>query len=144
MFNSMWNLTNHDQDILKALSVKEPYATLIRDGVKSIETRSWKTNYRGPLYIHASGKTIPKEYLANDELMQLVGDRQMHFGKLVCRCELVDCVKMTDEFIRQIKRNKEEYIAGFYKVGRYAWILHNIHPVESGEIKGHLGIWTLD
>ena len=32
---------------MKALTIKEPYATLIRDGVKRIETRSWKTNYRG-------------------------------------------------------------------------------------------------
>lgn len=32
---------------MKVLSIKEPYATLIANGDKLIETRSWKTNYRG-------------------------------------------------------------------------------------------------
>lgn len=39
---------------MKVLSIKEPFATLIKDGVKRYETRSWKTNYRGEIYIHAS------------------------------------------------------------------------------------------
>ncbi len=43
---------------MKVLSIKEPYASLIMNGDKKIETRSFKTNYRGPLYIHASGKKI--------------------------------------------------------------------------------------
>lgn len=38
---------------MKALSLMEPWAALIAAGVKSIETRSWRTAYRGPLYIHA-------------------------------------------------------------------------------------------
>lgn len=39
---------------MKVLSIKEPFATLIKDDVKIYETRSWKTNYRGEIYIHAS------------------------------------------------------------------------------------------
>ena len=39
---------------MKVISIKEPFATLIKDGVKVYETRSWKTNYRGEIYIHAS------------------------------------------------------------------------------------------
>ena len=39
---------------MKVLSIVEPYATLIKENKKIIETRSWKTNYRGELYIHAS------------------------------------------------------------------------------------------
>ena len=50
---------------MKVLSLTEPYATLIKNGIKTIETRSWKTNYRGKLYIHASSSKIPKEYLNN-------------------------------------------------------------------------------
>ena len=44
---------------MKTLSIKEPFATLIKDDVKIYETRSWKTNYRGEIYIHAS-KTMSK------------------------------------------------------------------------------------
>ena len=43
---------------MKVLSLTEPYATLIKKGVKTIETRSWKTNYRGKLYIHASSQHV--------------------------------------------------------------------------------------
>lgn len=35
---------------MKVLSLTEPYATLIKNGIKTIETRSWKTNYRSKLY----------------------------------------------------------------------------------------------
>ena len=38
---------------MKALTIKEPWATLIIDGYKKYEFRSWKTNYRGKLLIHA-------------------------------------------------------------------------------------------
>ena len=43
---------------MKVLSIKEPWATLIASKQKYIETRSWKTSYRGELYIHASKKHI--------------------------------------------------------------------------------------
>ena len=63
---------------MKVLSVKEPFATLITNGIKKIETRSWKTNYRGELFIHASGKTIAKEFLINDFVINLIKDMDMN------------------------------------------------------------------
>jgi hypothetical protein len=42
---------------VKALTVRQPWASLIACGAKTIETRSWRTSYRGPIAIHA-GKTI--------------------------------------------------------------------------------------
>lgn len=46
-------------DPMKALTIRQPWASLIALGVKTIETRSWRTNYRGPIAIHA-GLTKPK------------------------------------------------------------------------------------
>lgn len=43
---------------MKALTVRQPWASLIALGVKTVETRSWSTKYRGPLAIHA-GMTRP-------------------------------------------------------------------------------------
>ncbi len=54
---------------MKVLSLTEPYATLIKLGKKKIETRSFKTNYRGELYIHASSTKIPKEWKNNKEFV---------------------------------------------------------------------------
>ena len=128
---------------MKALSITEPYATLIRNGTKRIETRSWKTNYRGELFIHASSTKIPKEYRSNNELMELVDENDLRFGQIVCRCKLIDCIKMDDAFIEDIRKNHPtEYICGFYEDGRYGWVLDDIIPVETGKVKGSLGLWN--
>ena len=128
---------------MKALSITEPYATLIRDGVKRIETRSWKTKYRGDLLIHASSTKIPKEYRKNEDLMNLVGDRPLHFGQIVAKCKLIDCVPITEEFIKSLKR--DEIVSGFYSEGRYAWILDDVEVVNEKQIvKGNLGLWSFD
>ncbi|MDE5539958.1 MAG: ASCH domain-containing protein [Bacilli bacterium] len=130
---------------MKVLSLTEPYATLIKEGNKKIETRSWKTSYRGKLYIHASSTKIPKEYRSNKELMALVDTNKLNYGNIICSCELVDCVEMTDEFIEKIKKNKKEFVSGVYSKGRYAWILKDIEALnEPIKAKGHLGIWNFD
>ena len=41
---------------MKALSIKQPWASLIAHGIKNIENRNWKTHFRGRIYIHASAK----------------------------------------------------------------------------------------
>ena len=128
---------------MKVLSLTEPYATIIKEGKKTIETRIWKTNYRGKLYIHASSTKIPKKYRENKDLMNLVDINNLNYGYIVCSCELIDCVKMTDEFIEKVKLNNEEYISGIYARDRYAWILKNIEILDKPiKAKGHLGIWN--
>jgi len=130
---------------MKVLSLTEPYATLIKTGVKKIETRSWKTSYSGKLYIHASSARIPKEYRENQELMNLVNINELNFGNIICSCDLVDCIEMTDEFIEKVKKNKKEYICGVYENGRYAWILDDIEVLNDPiPAKEHLGIWNMD
>lgn len=46
----------------KALTVRQPHATLIAVGAKATETRSWTTSYRGPLIIHAGLFVPPEEH----------------------------------------------------------------------------------
>lgn len=48
---------------MKAISLWQPWATLISTGDKTWETRSWATTYRGPLAIHAAKKFGPLERL---------------------------------------------------------------------------------
>lgn len=129
---------------MKVLSLTEPYATLIKENKKIIETRSFKTSYRGELYIHASSTKMPKQFLDNKELMDLTKDLKLNFGNIICKCELVDCVYMTKEYVEEMKKNNyQEYICGVYEIGRYAWILKNISILEQPiKAKGHLGIWN--
>lgn len=74
---------------MKVLSLTEPFATLIKEKKKLVETRSWKTNYRGELYIHASMTKPSKADLEDEELMSLLENKEMNFGHIVCKCVLV-------------------------------------------------------
>lgn len=125
---------------MKVLSIKEPFATLILNGDKLIETRSWKTNYRGEIFIHASGKEVAKEYLTNEYVISLINNLPMNFGNIICRANLVDCIYMDDDFIKQIKLNVKEYNLGLYEKGRYAWVFEEIEPIYPIPAKGKLNI----
>lgn len=46
---------------LPALTLKQPWASAIFLG-KDVENRSWPTDYRGPLIIHAGKTTDPRAY----------------------------------------------------------------------------------
>ena len=129
---------------MKVLSLKEPFATLIKNKKKLVETRSWNTNYRGELYIHASVTKIDKETRNRKELFDLLGNESLGFGRIICKCRLVDCIYMTKEYVEDMKINRfEEYLCGEYKEGRYAWILDSIEPLEKPiKAKGQLGIWN--
>lgn len=48
---------------MKAISIWQPWATLIAIGAKRIETRSWPTNHRGPIAVHASKGGLPNREL---------------------------------------------------------------------------------
>ena len=130
---------------MKVLSIIEPWATLIASKQKYIETRSWKTSYRGELYIHASKKLINKKDEKIQELLKLLPTQEMNYGKIICKCELVDCIYMDEKFINEIKQNKQEYICGYYQIGRFAWILEKMELIQPKiEAKGKLNIWNFE
>lgn len=125
---------------MKVLSIKEPFATLIKDGVKIYETRSWRTNYRGEIYIHASLSLSKSERVesANKYLKS-----EIKPGFILCKCELVDCIPMTDEFIKYINKETSECDYGLYSEGRYAWKLKLLEVLDEPiPAKGKLGIWN--
>ena len=127
---------------MKVLSLTEPFATLIKEKKKYVETRSWKTNYRGTLYIHASSTKMKKEDKEDTELMSLLQNIPLNYGHIICKCTLVDYIYMTNNYVNSMKRNHQEFICGEYKEGRYAWILKDIKVLENPiPAKGHLGIW---
>ena len=130
---------------MKVLSIREPFATLIKEKKKLIETRSFKTNYRGELYIHAS---LTKSNLKDksSEFFEIINDLSFDPGYIICKCKIIDCIYMTEEYIENIKKNNyEEYLCGNYEVGRYAWVLDEIEVLdEKIFVKGKLGIWNYE
>lgn len=131
---------------MKVLSLTEPFATLIKEKKKLVETRSWKTNYREELYIHTSMTKPSKTDLEDEELVSLVENKGMNFGHIVWKCVLVDYVYMIEEFINNMKENNyQEYICGEYSLGRYTWILENVELLDKPlPAKGHLGVWNYE
>lgn len=90
---------------MKALTLHQPWASLIALGAKTIETRSWSTPYRGRLAVHAGAKrprhmlevggfrcaefsdTTP--YVAHEGVVQA-----LPLGAIVATCDLLDVVPM--------------------------------------------------
>lgn len=128
---------------MKVISIIEPWASLIKEKVKYIETRSWKTNYRGKIYIHASLKKVPKKDERINNLISLLENKNFKYGHIIAEATLVDCIYMDEEFISKIKNNNKEYKCGEYSIGRYAWVLKDIKELnEPIPAKGNLGIWN--
>lgn len=124
---------------MKVLSLREPFASLIKEGVKKVETRSWKTNYRGEIYIHAS---ITKAKNDERDLFSLLQNTCFLYGHIICKCKLVDCVYMSKEYVNEMKmKNPIEYKCGLYEEGRYAWILEKVEIINPIKASGQLGIW---
>ena len=79
---------------MKVLTIRQPWATLIMQGNKRFEFRSWQTKYRGELLIHA-GKNIDKE--ACNRLKKYLPEKLI-MGKILGKVKLVDCIKCNQEF----------------------------------------------
>ena len=122
---------------MKVLTLKQPWASLVANGYKVYEFRSWKTNYRGEIYIHA-GAGVDKEWLDK------VKDYGIDFPKkkILCKVTIEDCIEIDDEFNKMITKLDKNIYKGKYREG-YAWKLGNIQKVEiNKEINGKLGLWN--
>lgn len=103
---------------MKALSVKQPWANLIANGEKTIETRLWATDYRGPLLIVSS--KMPKIHPA---------------GYALAIADLVECRPMTrlDEVAAR---------CNLYR-GAYSWVFMNVRRIPIFPVRGQLGLYDI-
>ncbi len=126
---------------MNVITLREPWASLVGEQIKTIETRSWKTNYRGELYIHAGLTPISKN---DDRITRLTEELKgsLHYGTIFAKCNLVDCIQIDNDFADKVKTQTPKcYYCGDYTSGRFAWILSDIEFIEPIKTKGHLGIW---
>lgn len=124
---------------MKVLSIREPWASIIINGYKEYEFRSWKTNYRGKILIHAS-KNIEKENVERFKELNL----NYKQGFIIGEAELVDCIPVTKEFENNLINRNELIYGGTKNRTGYAWKLKNIKAIEPIQAKGQLGIWKYD
>lgn len=122
---------------MKALTIKNPWATLIIQGYKEYEFRTWKTNYRGRLLIHA-GLSIEQSYANKFK------DYNLNYikGAIIGEAFLEDCILVDEKFNEELYL-KNPLIYGNNHIGSYAWKLTNIKKYyEPIFIKGKLGLWN--
>ena len=144
---------------VKCITLYQPFASLVSLGAKSIETRSCRTWYRGPLLIHAA-RSFPKwarnlckqqpfaEVLVeagfSDPASGLVDPGRLPLGVLVAICTLKHCVRIGTPGVG-LPPSEPERTFGDYAVGRYAWILRDIQPLfEPIPANGSMGLWEPD
>ena len=135
---------------MKCISLIQPWATLILSGAKRFETRSWKTPYRGPLAIHASGRfpSLAKSLCHKEPFqsaLQAAGVRywtELPIGKLLGTVVLEECVRVEDV---APTLSHQELSFGDYSHGRWAWQLSGPTPLVSPVVlKGKLGLYEID
>lgn len=134
---------------IKALTLHQPWASLMAWGVKTIETRGWATAYRGPLAIHAA-KTIPpyarRAVLDRPTIIGVLQGRNIDpanlaglpLGAVVAIVNLVDCKPIEDlGWLPYF-----EYIYGNFAPGRFGWITRNVRALDPPiPARGHQGLW---
>ena len=144
---------------MKALTIKQPWASLIVHGIKDIENRTWKTDYRGPLLIHAS-KTIyggnlkgflNKEQLdaVGEEYDEVVREQLTHVGAIIGRVDLVDCVvdheSVWAEHDDEIFNSLSPTFPHPKKRTVYNWVLANpVQFIKPIPCPGKLSLWDYD
>jgi len=114
---------------MKAITILEPWASLIAYGEKKIETRSWETKYRGRIVIHAGkSKKYIRGVIAKFNGIQLPDKFTLNYGKVIAIADLVDCTQFVHSLIpgrNTILLNGEEVTEkeiafGDCTVGRWA------------------------
>lgn len=145
--------------IVKGISLWQPWAWMIDVELKKYETRSWGTGYRGLLAICSAKKnTNELKYFFEswkNEQSHLLSELQsssrfllmpmpwssLRFGEIICLVELIDCIRMDQEFINQ--QSPIELSCGDWKVGRFAWKLKLISRILGYPIKGQQGLFDI-
>ena len=132
---------------MKALSIRQPWAWLILHAGKDIENRTWQTNFRGRVLIHAAKGMTAGEF---DDAMEFAGmvtdgfstcgtDRlptlhDIERGGIVGSVEIVDCVQ---------RNGRRNYQVSDWFVGPWGFVLRNPEPLPFRPLKGALGFFDV-
>lgn len=127
---------------MKALTIKQPWASLIAVGMKDIENRTWKTNYRGRILIHSARTTYPGGWnsLTQAQLNEaiktgLVGrhiEASLPHGAIIGSVEIVDCV--------------QNHPSLWAEKGVWNWVLANpiLFKQPIYNVRGKLSLWDCE
>lgn len=136
---------------MKVLSLLQPWATLVVTGAKKYEVRSWQTNYRGALLIHASAKKPSRKERFFFEQADYFKDHidsmeHLPYGAIIGQVNLV-AIQETGWLLQHLEADPyhhwaKELAFDDYSPGRYAWQLSDARELGYNlPLKGTLGLW---
>jgi hypothetical protein len=141
----------------KTLSIKQPWASLIAHNIKPIENRTWKTSFRGRIFIHASAKKIKTKdilFPSNEVWLNNV-PRYMRkaafFNKnitsaIIGEVDIIDCVINHPSIWAEKTKVIGHTIEGeplYSGKPIYNWVLANavLYDKPILNVKGKLSLW---
>lgn len=150
---------------MKAITIWQPWASLLACGGKLFETRSWATSYRGPIAIHAAKKDVFDALRqipvpVSTEMKKLIGTEwnDLPTGAVIATANLIGCHKI--DKIQKIRWALLETVCwdsnrpgawidvtdrevsfGDWTPGRYAWEFSDMKVIPPVEAKGKQGLW---
>lgn len=133
---------------MRALSIRQPWAWLIANGYKDIENRTWRTHYRGPLLIHASGGMTRDEYEDVADFVRGLNRIQLLAGSNakpivlperdeLARGGIIGCARLAGCIAPENRRSD------WHMEGQYGFLMLGAAPVPFVPCKGKLGIFDV-
>ena len=117
---------------MRAISVRQPWASLIAVGLKTIEVRSRPWRYRGPLVICATAGAVTVEGQDGHPL-------DLPYSVAVGVVEMIGCRLLT---LDDAGASMIDDLAPH--VGKWAWLIANAREVAPVRVKGQLAPWEWD
>ncbi|MFD3274597.1 2-oxoglutarate dehydrogenase E1 [Paenibacillus dendritiformis] len=144
---------------MKAITIHQPWATLIALEEKENETRGWSTRYRGPIAIHA-GKHIDRDACETEPIKSTLEKHgytadNLPTGAVLAIANLRECWKIGSDYesgelilyiksgslAKQVSMKEEAF--GWYDNRRFAWQMINVQKLpEPIPARGQQGIWN--
>lgn len=127
---------------MKVITVKQPFATLIAEGLKEYEFRTWKIKYRGDILIHA-GKGVDKKAMERYKHLNL----EYPSGCIIAKAKITDCI-FIDNDVRNMLKDKNQLVYNNIienlEWNGYGFKLENIEKINHIHINGKLSLWDYD
>lgn len=151
---------------MRAVTIRQPWASLIALGQKFVETRSTRIRYRGPLAIHASRALEDWQLgVMAEEPFRTVLERaglirvepetksinitHLPLGAVVALADLVGCAPVEELRLRLLPKiarqvhPQHELAFGDYSPGRHGWLLDQVKPLPRAiACRGMQGLWS--
>lgn len=125
--------------MMKVITIKQPFASLIAEGLKRYEFRTWRTKYRGDILIHA-GKSVDLKAMEKFRHLGL----SYPTGCIIAKATITDCVEVDDDVRKKLSLENSLVYSGVIKdlswVG-YGFQLENIEKIEPIYVNGKLSLW---